>query len=151
MWMDGHHQAKVTLKLPLPPRPHFNLLYLHTRASHGRSYLWHLWCRHCAYGHRTLYVWISRAGKARRQRANTDWQTCCLMARERHSTYDLRKRGFEGHISDITAHRLARSSNRYLPTPGPPQASASVSASPLLALHGTDRREQQLDCNRDTC
>jgi hypothetical protein len=44
-------------------------------------------------------------------------------------------------MSDRTVHRLARSSNRYLPTPGHPQELASASASPLLAQHGTNLRE----------
>lgn len=33
MWMDGHHQTKATLKLPLSPPPHFNLYSLYTRQS----------------------------------------------------------------------------------------------------------------------
>jgi hypothetical protein len=43
--------------------------------------------------------------------------------------------------SDTAVHRSARSSNRYLPTPGHPQELASASASPLLAPHGTNRQE----------
>jgi hypothetical protein len=43
-------------------------------------------------------------------------------------------------MSDRTVHRSERSSSRYLPTPGHPQESASASASPLLAPHGTNCR-----------
>jgi hypothetical protein len=50
---------------PLHPSPHFTLPSFYTRASHGRAHLWHLWCRHRAYGHWTLYVrrakgWVSK-------------------------------------------------------------------------------------------
>lgn len=41
--------------------PHFHLLLPYTRASHGRTHLWHLWCWHRAYSHRTLYVWNSKS------------------------------------------------------------------------------------------
>jgi hypothetical protein len=37
--------------------PHSTLSSFYTRASHGRAHLWHLRCRHRAYGHWTLYVW----------------------------------------------------------------------------------------------
>jgi hypothetical protein len=50
---DGHHQPRQLHYTRLTP----TLSSFYTRASHGRAHLWHLRCRHRAYGHWTLYVW----------------------------------------------------------------------------------------------
>ena len=49
---DGHHQPWQLHYTRLTP----TLSSFYTRASHGRAHLWHLRCRHRAYGHWTLYV-----------------------------------------------------------------------------------------------
>lgn len=134
--LDRHHQLRQLHYNRLPSTLHFP----YSRASHGRAHLWHLWCRHCAHSHRTLYVWNSRAWKERRPRANAGWQTCCLMAKARHSTYGTHTGKQKKHASNSLGHRSARSSSPFRLTPGLPQASASASASPLLAPHGTNHR-----------
>jgi len=49
---DGHHQPRQLHYTRLTS----TLSSFYTRVNHGRAHLWHLWCRHRAHGHWTLYV-----------------------------------------------------------------------------------------------
>ena len=122
---------------PASPQPSYPL---HSRSNHGWAHLRHLRCWRRADSHRALYVLgIPRAWETRRREANTDWQTCCLMARARLSTYDEHKiKGIARRESDDMNHRLAHSSSPSRLTHGQPLASASASVSQSSAPHGTE-------------
>jgi hypothetical protein len=62
----GHHQRRQLHYTRLTS----TLSSFYTRASHGRAHLWHIRCRHRAYGHWTLYVWGVKELGWRGSRAN---------------------------------------------------------------------------------